>query len=218
MSDLLQKIEMSGLDLASMLCSRVCHDVVGPVGAIVNGLELLDEDDSEEMRALSLDLIRKSARQASARLQFARIAFGAAGSAGSVVDLGNAQHLSEQFVADEKVKLSWNTPRLYVEKTRVKVVMNLLVIALGALPMGGTVTVAMDGDAENPIFKLVASGAKPLLAPNLLDLLAGTSDTGTVDVRSFHIFYTGELARACSMGITATLADGAVHLTASPLT
>src|SRR5258708_33501082 len=70
------------LELAALLCSRVCHDLISPVGAIVNGLEVLDDNPKPEDRDFALDLIRKSAKTASARLQFCRLAFGAAGSAG----------------------------------------------------------------------------------------------------------------------------------------
>jgi histidine phosphotransferase ChpT len=212
----LKVIELSGLELAALLCSRVCHDAVGPVGAIVNGLELLDEDDSEETRQLSLDLIRKSARQSSARLQFARIAFGAAGSAGSSVDLGYAQQLTEQFMQDEKVTLNWQAPRLYIEKNRVKLLMNLVVIALTSIPLGGTVDVTMEGDAENPIFTVLAKGPKPRLAPHLLDLLEGKSATGTVDAHGFQMFYTGLIARTCTMAITVTKTEEDVRLIAKP--
>ena len=82
-------ISLEPLDLAALLCSRVCHDVISPVGAIVNALEVLEEDDPS-MKDFALDLIKKSARNASARLQFARLAFGAAGSAGAMIDLGDA--------------------------------------------------------------------------------------------------------------------------------
>jgi hypothetical protein len=79
------------LELAALLCSRVCHDLISPVGAIVNGLEVLDDNPKPEDREFALELIRKSAKTASARLQFCRLAFGAAGSAGAQIDLGDAQ-------------------------------------------------------------------------------------------------------------------------------
>ena len=88
------KVTLDPLDLAALLCSRVCHDVISPVGAIVNGLEVLDDEKDGSMREFANDLIRKSAKQASARLQFARIAFGAAGSAGSSIDLGDAEQVA----------------------------------------------------------------------------------------------------------------------------
>jgi len=216
MADELKSINLTALDLAALLCSRVCHDAVGPVGAIVNGLELLDEDDSPETQELSLELIRKSARQASARLQFARIAFGAAGSAGSAVDLGYAQQLTSQFMQDEKVALNWETPRLFVEKNRVKLLMNLVVIALASIPIGGTIDVKMEGDAENPVFLVEARGPKPRLGPHVLDLLAGKSESGAVDAHGFQVFYTGEIARASGMNITVVLDEASVRITADP--
>ena len=78
------------LDLAALLCSRVCHDLISPVGAVVNGLEVLEDDNDEETKAFAMNLIKRSAQQASARLQFCRLAFGAAGSVGAMIDLGEA--------------------------------------------------------------------------------------------------------------------------------
>ena len=216
MSDSLKTIDLSALDLAALLCSRVCHDAVGPVGAIVNGLELLDEDNSPESQALSLDLIRKSSRQASARLQFARIAFGAAGSAGSAVDLGYAQQLTTQYLQDEKVSLNWETPRLFVEKNRVKLLMNLVVIALAAIPLGGVIDVTMEGDAEAPTFRVIGRGPKPRLGPHLRDLLDGKSESGQVDAHGFQVFYTGEIARACGMKLDISVDEETVRLVALP--
>lgn len=216
MSEELKQIDLGALDLAALLCSRVCHDAVGPVGAIVNGLELLDEDDSPETEALALELIRKSARQASARLQFARIAFGAAGSAGSAVDLGYAQQLTSQFMQDEKVALNWNTPRLFIEKNRVKLLMNLVVIALASVPLGGTIDVTMEGDVEMPEFLVLAKGPKPRLGPHVLDLLDGKSEGGHIDAHGFQVFYTGEIARASAMSVSITLDDQSVRIVAKP--
>src|SRR5216683_82523 len=99
---------LEALDLAALLCSRVCHDLISPAGAIVNGLEVLEESKDEETKTFALDLIKKSARTASARLQFCRIAFGAAGSAGAQIDTGDAHALARAFIEDEKTKLAWN--------------------------------------------------------------------------------------------------------------
>src|ERR1700682_6212631 len=93
------------LELAALLCSRVCHDLISPAGAIVNGLEVLEESDDEETKTFALTLIKKSARTATARLQFCRIAFGAAGSITAQVDTGDAEQVARGFIEDEKVKL-----------------------------------------------------------------------------------------------------------------
>jgi histidine phosphotransferase ChpT len=95
---------LDSLDLAALLCSRVCHDVISPVGAIVNGLEVLEDEKDAEMRGFALDLIKKSARTASARLQFCRLAFGAAGSAGASIDTGDAEQVARGLIADERTK------------------------------------------------------------------------------------------------------------------
>src|SRR5437870_8190033 len=130
------------LELAALLCSRVCHDLISPVGAIVNGLEVLDDNPKPEDRDFALDLIRKSARQASARLQFCRLAFGAAGSAGAQIDLGDAEVVARGFLEDDKTKLTWNLARVLLPKNRVKLLLNLLVLGAQSIPRGGSLTVA----------------------------------------------------------------------------
>src|SRR5205085_12356618 len=100
-------ITLEALDLAALLCSRVCHDLISPTGAIVNGLEVLEENGDEETKTFALELIKKSAKTASARLQFCRIAFGAAGSADAQVDTGDAETMARGFREDGKTKLTW---------------------------------------------------------------------------------------------------------------
>src|SRR3954462_12583179 len=100
------------LELAALLCSRVCHDLISPVGAIVNGLEVLDDNPKPDDREFALDLIRKSARTASAGLQFCRLAFGPAGSAGAQIDVGDAQAMARGHFEDDRTKIAWNLPRL----------------------------------------------------------------------------------------------------------
>src|ERR1700738_95933 len=146
------------LELAALLCSRVCHDLISPVGAIVNGLEVLDDNPKPEDREFALDLIRKSAIQASARLQFARLAFGAAGSAGAQIDLGDAAEVAKGFLEDDRLKLVWNLPRVLLPKNRVKLLLNLLMIASAAIPRGGTLTVDPAGEGEAMGFRLRAEG------------------------------------------------------------
>src|SRR5271166_4027903 len=141
-------LALESLDLAALLCSRVCHDVISPVGAIVNGLEVLEEDKDEGMREFAMELIRKSARTASARLQFCRLAFGAAGSASAQIDLGDAQAMARGHIEDGKVSITWNLPRILLPKNRVKLLLNMLIIAQQTIPRGGTLTIDPIGDGE----------------------------------------------------------------------
>ena len=102
---------LGDLELAALVSSRICHDVINPIAAIANGLELLGDEPDEAMREAAMDLIRKSAAQASAKVQFARLAFGAGGSAGAEIDLGDAEKVSRDFIAGSgKHQLSWQGP------------------------------------------------------------------------------------------------------------
>src|SRR5215471_14194542 len=131
---------IGALDLAALLCSRVCHDLISPVGAIINGLEVMEEDKDEETKTFALELIKKSAGQASAKLQFCRLAFGAAGSAGAQIELGDAEKAARGLLEDGKTTLVWNLPRELVAKNRVKLLMNMLMMAAAAIPRGGRLT------------------------------------------------------------------------------
>ena len=128
---------ISDLDLAALLCSRVCHDVISPVGAIANGLELFDDPEmDEETKATALDMIRSSARTAGAKLKFCRIAFGAAGSAGALIDLTEAGEVAKGFVGEEKVRLDWQAPRENRPKQQVKLLLNMLLLAMAGIQIG----------------------------------------------------------------------------------
>ena len=134
-------VALEGLDLAALLCSRVCHDLISPVGAIMNGLEVMEEGKDEETTQFAMELIKKSARTASAKLQFCRIAFGAAGSAGAQIDTGDAEKVARGLIEDDRTKVTWNLPRVLLAKNRVKLLLNMMLLAGQAIPRGGQLTV-----------------------------------------------------------------------------
>jgi histidine phosphotransferase ChpT len=197
-------VTLEALDLAALLCSRVCHDLISPAGAIVNGLEVLEESKDEETNTFALSLIKKSARTATARLQFCRIAFGASGSPAAQVDTGDAEQVARGFIEDEKVKLTWNLPRALLPKNRVKLLLNMLVVAGQAIPRGGTLVLDPVGSGETVTFRVTAGGLNARVPPAVPGLLAGGSDGETIDAHAIQPYYTGLLARAC--GLTATIA------------
>lgn len=194
-------VTLEVIDLASLLCSRVCHDVISPVGAVVNGIELYDSGDAS-MKEFSIDLVRKSSRQASARLQFARIAFGAAGSAGAMIDTGDAGNVAQAFFADEKINLVWNVPRALLPKNQVKLVLNLIMIATHAIPRGGVLTVNGNVVGEQGDFTLTAAGINARLPHNAEDLIAGRAPNGVVDAHAIQPYYAGQIARAAGMNVS----------------
>jgi histidine phosphotransferase ChpT len=204
--------DLDALDLAALLCSRVCHDLISPVGAIVNGLEVLDDNPKPEDREFALDLIRKSAKTASARLQFCRLAFGAAGSAGAQIDLGDAQNMARGQLEDNKTTITWNAPRLLLPKNRVKLLLNMMVIAQQTIPRGGVLTVDPIGEGESMSFRVTAKGLNARLPQNIADLLSsGTAQ----DAHSVQPYYTRLLAQACGLTVKLALEGDAVTVTAS---
>jgi histidine phosphotransferase ChpT len=194
---------LDGLDLAALLCSRVCHDLISPVGAIVNGMEVLEDTSDEGTKTFALDLIKKSANQASARLQFCRLAFGAAGSAGAEIDLGDAEGVARGFFEDDKTKLAWQLPRVLLPKNRVKLLLNLLMLATQIIPRGGTIKAEAVGEGASMGFRIEASGLNARIPQAVPALIAGEPAGGTVDAHAIQPFYTGLLARTC--GVTVSL-------------
>ncbi|MGB3864849.1 MAG: histidine phosphotransferase family protein [Xanthobacteraceae bacterium] len=202
------------LELAALLCSRVCHDLISPVGAIVNGLEVMDDNPSPEDREFALDLIRKSAKNASARLQFCRLAFGAAGSAGAQIDLGDAETMARGHLEDGKTRLTWTLPRLLLAKNRVKLLLNILVIVQQSIPRGGVLGVEPLGEGDAMGFRVTASGTYARLPQAAADMLAA-EQAGAIDAHAVQPYYTRLLAQSCGLKVKLAMEGEAVVATAS---
>ncbi|MFK0384142.1 MULTISPECIES: histidine phosphotransferase ChpT [Rhizobium/Agrobacterium group] len=204
-------ITLSGPDLAALLCSRVCHDVISPVGAINNGLELLDEGGAD---ADAMDLIRTSAINASVRLKFARLAFGASGSAGASIDTGEAEKAAKDFAAAEKkAEVSWNGPRAIVAKNRVKLLLNLFLVAYGSIPRGGNVDVLLespDGDAK---FEITVKGRMMRVPAKFVEIYEGRLEEA-VDAHSVQPYYTLLLAEEAGMQVEYKVHEDRIVFTA----
>ena len=205
---------IEALDLAALLCSRVCHDLISPVGAIVNGIEVLEEEKDEATKEFALDLIKKSAATASAKLQFCRIAFGAAGSAGAQIDLGDAEKIARGFLEDDKTKIAWNVPRALLAKNLVKLLLNMLVIAGQAIPRGGKITVDPIGDGDSIGCKVSATGVNAKIPPAVPSLLTGELSGDNLDAHRIQPFYAGLLAKECSVKATVTAGGETVVIAA----
>ncbi len=161
------------LSLSALMSSKICHDLVGPVGAINNGLELLEEEDDGETRAYALQLIQNSARSAAARLEFARLAFGASTGMGGAVDLAHAEKIARRFVEDGKHALTWNRASGSIGKSELKLVLITLCIAQHAIPGGGRLVLDLEGAAERPAFTIRCTGRTARIPEIARDILAG---------------------------------------------
>lgn len=204
-------LTLNGADLAALLCSRVCHDVISPVGAINNGLELLDESGND---ADAMDLIRTSALNASVRLKFARLAFGASGSVGASIDTGEAEKAAKDFAAAEKkTEVHWEGPRAIIPKNRVKLLLNLFLVAYGSIPRGGSVTVTLENPELDARFTLVAKGRMMRVPPKFIEIYAGTVEEA-IDAHTIQPYYTVLLADESRMALSHSVTPEEITYTA----
>ena len=204
---------MGELEFAALLVSRVCHDLVSPVGAVVNGLEVLEDERDATMRADALKLVTSSAEQATARLQFARIAFGAAGSAGAELDLNEIGRTVQGLVRGGKVKVDWQAGSLNWPKDWAKLLMNATLLASDSLPRGGHIKVETSSDPAAPGFTVRATGQNARFLDEVEKAARG-EPVYPLDGRSIQAFLTYKLARTLNAGLTLTARDGTVELVA----
>ena len=200
------------LELAALVSSRICHDVINPVAAIANGLEMLGEELDQATRDAAMDLIRKSVAQASAKLQFARLAFG---SAGAEIDLREAEKVTRNFVGGSgKHQVNWQGPSVTLPKDRVKLLLNLVALGVAALPRGGTVNVEIGGHPPSVSFVVKATGDAARLADQVRSVLSGANGE-TLDTRSIQPYYAKRIAAASGMTVTAEACEGEVEFKAA---
>ncbi len=204
-------------DLAALLCSRVCHDIISPVGAIINGLEVLDEEKDADMRGFALDLIKKSAEQASARLRFCRLAFGDAGSAGAAIDTSDAEAAARQIFDGDRTVLKWNTSALLMPKNQVKLILNLCLIAAAAVARGGVIEVSVSDHEEMRRIKVSASGKNPKLSGGVRQCLIGTAEEAPSAPLHVQAYYAGLIAKAASMSVSVEEENDTIAFEAVPL-
>lgn len=191
---------LDDLHFTAFMSSKICHDLVGPVGAISNGLELLDEETDEETREYALELIKFSAGIARIRLEFARLAYGASTALGKDVDLHHAITIIRPFVEEGKHKLHWNCELGSLEKTRARLLMTLLTVAMHAIPAGGDLEVNVTGSGEAPNYRILCQGRGARIPEALPAMLRGNIED--VDPRSVITYYVVRLAQACNMALT----------------
>jgi histidine phosphotransferase ChpT len=176
---------ISAADFASLLCSRLCHDLLSPVGALNNGLELLADEHDPEMRARCLELLSDSAKASANKLKFFRLAFGAAGGFGESVDSREARAAIEGLFGDgHKVKLGWMVEDATLPKPAIKVLLNLALIAGDALVRGGQLDVgaeSIDGQIE---IVVRADGPRIVLDSEMRAALTGTQGETVITPRA----------------------------------
>jgi histidine phosphotransferase ChpT len=178
-------LPMNPVDLASLLCSRLCHDLMSPVGALNNGIELLADEQDPDMRDKCMELLAESARASANKLKFFRLAFGAGGGFGESIDTREAQTALEGlFGPERRIELGWMVSDQKLPKGAVKLLLNLAMIAGDALVRGGRLDVG--GESNGTTLELVirAEGPRLLLDPSFRETLQRGAGTGPVEPRA----------------------------------
>jgi len=175
---------MKSVDLASLLCSRLCHDLMSPVGALNNGIELLADETDPDMREKCLELLADSARASANKLKFFRLAFGAAGGFGEEIDTQEAEAALEGlFGPERRIEFGWAVSDSKLPKDAVKVLLNLALLAGDALVRGGRLDVGAERNGGEIELAVRAEGPRILLDPVLRETLANGAD-GTIEARA----------------------------------
>ena len=187
---------MNSVDLASLLCSRLCHDLMSPVGALNNGLELLADEQDPDMRERCMELLAESARTTANKLKFFRLAFGAGGGFGEAIDTGEAKSALEGLLSTSKVELGWMSAQDKLSKGATKLLLNLALIAGDSLVRGGRLDVGVEsgGGVEGGTEIVIrAEGPRIALDPVIQDVLL-TGSEGPIEPRSAGAWLAQSLA------------------------
>ena len=201
------------VDFASLLCSRLCHDLLSPVGALNNGLELLADEHDPEMRQRCLDLLNESARASANKLKFFRLAFGAAGGFGDKVDTREARNAIEGLFGESgKVAIGWMIEEGALPKPAVKVLMNLALIAGDALVRGGQLDIGAEEQDGKVEIVVRAEGLRLVLDQELRSTLLGELGEDGVTPRGAAAYLVHSLVSAGNGTVQVSEPDSPVLL------
>ncbi|MDB5667870.1 MAG: histidine phosphotransferase [Alphaproteobacteria bacterium] len=176
---------MKSHEFASLLCSRLCHDLLSPIGALNNGIELLADEHDPEMRARCLDLLGESARASANKLKFFRLAFGAAGGFSDEVDTREArQAIDGLFGTDGRIQIGWMVDEPTMSKSALKILLNLVLIAGDSLVRGGRLDIGAERHAAGMDIVIRAEGTRIILDPELRRVLTGAEAEGDLAPRA----------------------------------
>ena len=203
--------DSSQLDLASLLASRLCHDMLSPVGALSNGLELLREEKDPEMRRRCFELLEQSAKASADKLKFFRLAFGAAGGFGEMVPVAEARELITALLGDSgRIELEWAVAGETLPKAAVKTLLNLAAIGIEALVRGGTLEVG--AELRNGSSEIVIRAAGPRIAfdETIGRALDGSLPANELSSRTAPAAMLHQLAESTGGGLQWHLGDDAL--------
>jgi histidine phosphotransferase ChpT len=208
---------ISEIKLAEMLCTRLCHDLTGPIGAVNNGAEFLAEEGFD-MQNEAMQLIVTSAHEAVNRLQFYRQVYGRVNDHGEA-SLSEKKSLSADFFSGTKLKLDWpdshtDASGISVSQKMARLIMNLMIVVQGAMIRGGTLSIRVSETPDAREFSLVAEGETVKLEPETLEILHGNGDASMLSPKTAQLFLTAKLAGELDASVQIDVAGGKLSILA----
>ena len=194
--------------ILELLSARLCHELISPVGAINNGVELLGEEDPEFVRD-AVTLVGQSAKKAAQRLQFYRFAYGTLGGGSAGLD---PRDLLAGLLEGGKVAGSWTPAAVALPSEWKKLACNMAVLAVEALPRGGEVTI--DALPGGPGLVVTARGEALNVTPEAGAAIARTAPVEELTSRTVQGYFTAHLATRLGVALGAAVAAGSWVLTA----
>jgi len=207
---------LADIQLTAFMASRICHDLVGPIGAISNGLELLEEETDEDTRAYAQEVILNSAQAAWTRLEFARLAFGASSGMGQAIDISQTERIARGYVEEGRHRLLWDAPDdIQLDKPYARLLMIMIAVAIPALPVGGDLSVDVTDGTPAPSLSVRCAGRNARIPDKVEGILSG-EDLDGLDPRSILPYYAARLADEAGMAMFVMEEGDDVIFTAAP--
>lgn len=207
--------KLTPTSLGALLCARICHDLISPVGALATAVEILDDESNSEMHEDALDLVRNSSRQAGAKLRYLRLALGAGGSAPGIIGIEELKTLTTDMYGEGKASIEWAAALTGLEKNAARSLLNLIMLAVQAIPRGGNLVISVNETPEFSQLSLAATGPKARLDAAIAATLAGKAPQDGFDGRTIQPFYTGLIIRELKGTVNADIEGETVTIQAS---
>lgn len=197
-------------DLASLISSRICHDLISPIGALNTAIEVLDDTESKEMHEDALKLIKLAASEASAKLSYLRIALGTNSTSKGVMNLDKLKLITENMFNTEKFSFNWDVSEIKLEKSIARILLNILMLAIQSIPRGGKVTIKIEEKSDKLKLVTSANGIKSRLDKQTEDAFKGIIPSEEIDGRVIQSYFTRILIDDLNGQIEAFKTDGNV--------
>ncbi len=198
---------MNDVDFSALLCSRLCHDLISPVGAIANGLEILVDENDEVMRAEVMKLLAQSAEATSARLKFYRLSFGSAGGFGEKVPLREAESAIKGLYLSGNIDLSWQSDIGGMNKDAMKIMLNMVLLAGESLFRGGEMCIEITEEAPTTRVMVKVRGDKIIFSDPIRKALLGELPDREIEAKTAPAFLAASAARKIGCKIQYMMQD-----------